>query len=255
MNKSRRKQETRRNGGEERKLKAALPASETSDPMEDVAAIMRQYSLPRRFPGSALKEAERVARMPPGKRLDIRKKFVFTCDPATARDFDDALSLERDSAGRRVLGVHIADVSHYVRPGGALDREAAKRSTSVYLVDKVVPMLPESLCDGICSLLPHQDRLAFSAFLTFDEKGRCVRRSFAKTIIRSKARFTYEQVMAVIGGKRARKELDDGAWTIKPAVKKLLRDVSRLAQQLRANRFAQGALDMEVPEVEIVLDE
>ena len=216
---------------------------------------MRQYSLPERFPRTVLKEAEKVAKLPAGRRLDLRRKFVFTCDPATARDFDDALSLEKDSEGRRVLGVHIADVSHYVRQGSALDREAAKRSTSVYLVDKVVPMLPETLCDGICSLLPHQDRLAFSAFLTFDAEGRCVKRSFAKTLIRSKARFTYEQVMAAIEGRRRKADDEDGSvWTLKPQVRRLLREVSRLAQQLRRNRFAQGALDMEVPEVEILLD-
>ena len=142
-------------------------------PQEDTAAVMKFYKLPKAFPSAVLDEAKRVARelssFEVGKsaRLDLRRKFVFTCDPVTARDYDDALSLEIDRKGNRVLGVHIADVSHFVRPGSALDREAYRRSTSVYLCDKVVPMLPEELCNGVCSLVPNEDRLAFSVFMTF----------------------------------------------------------------------------------------
>ena len=216
-------------------------------PREDTAAVMKFYKLPKAFPKAVLAEADRVAKLPPGKRLDLRKKFIFTCDPQSARDYDDALSLEVDRLGRAVLGVHIADVSHYVRPGSALDREAYHRSTSVYLCDTVVPMLPERLCNGICSLVPNEDRLAFSVFMTFDRKGEMVKREFAKSIIRSKARFTYEQVMKVISGGQAagvsRREL------------KVIRELNALAQRLRARRFAAGALDLEVPEAEVVLDE
>ena len=221
------------------------------DPREDTAAVMKFYKLPRSFPPAVLVEAKRLADPPaiPAEdlkgRLDLRKKFIFTCDPVTARDYDDALSLETDRQGNRVLGVHIADVSHYVRPGTALDREAYKRSTSVYFCDRVVPMLPEALSNGVCSLVPDEDRLAFSVFMTFDKDGEMVKRSFAKSVIRSKARFTYEQVMRIIGtGKQGRK--DFGAKTI--------RAISELAQQLRAKRFAAGALDLEVPEVEVTLD-
>jgi len=217
------------------------------NPSLDTIAVMKQYELPGEFPDAVLTEAELVADLKEGPRLDLRKKFIFTCDPATARDFDDALSLERDKAGNRVLGVHIADVSHYVRPGTALDREAYERSTSVYLVGKVVPMLPEQLSNGVCSLVPHEDRLAFSAFLTFDQSGRCVARKFAKSIIRSKARFTYEEVMDVLRGGTAGPRL-------KPAARATIRAIGELAQQLRSRRFADGALDMEVPEAEIVLD-
>ncbi len=172
------------------------------DPSLDTLAVMKQYDLPESFPRGVLDAAEHVsARLAePGKRLDLRRKFIFTCDPASARDFDDALSIETDKQGNRVLGVHIADVSHFVTPGSALDKEAYRRSTSVYLVDKVIPMLPEQLSNGVCSLVPGQDRLTFSAFLTFDAKGNCVARRFAKSVIRSKARFTYEQVMEVIAG-------------------------------------------------------
>ena len=223
-------------------------------PKEDTAAVMKFYKLPKAFPPVVLAEARRVSagmdaegELKRGGRVDLRKKFIFTCDPVTARDYDDALSLETDRKGNRILGVHIADVSHFVRPGSALDREAYKRSTSVYLCDRVVPMLPEELCNGVCSLVPNEDRLAFSVFMTFDRKGEMVKRSFAKSVIRSKARFTYEQVMHVISGgvdaKVGRREL------------KIIREISALAQQLRAIRFAAGALDLEMPEAEVLLDE
>ena len=222
-------------------------------PKEDTAAVMRFYKLPKAFPASVLAEAKDVARLSGDLegRLDLRKKFIFTCDPVTARDYDDALSLETDRKGNRILGVHIADVSHYVRPGSALDREAYKRSTSVYLCDRVVPMLPEELCNGVCSLVPGEDRLAFSVFMTFDKRGEMVKREFARSVIRSKARFTYEQVMGILSGaagasgvprKLAKREVST------------IRAIGSLAQELRARRFAAGALDLEVPEAEVTLD-
>ena len=227
------------------------------DPSLDTLAVMKQQDLPESFPRGVLDAAERVsARLAePGPRLDLRRKFIFTCDPASARDFDDALSLETDKQGNRVLGVHIADVSHFVTPGSALDKEAYRRSTSVYLVDKVVPMLPEQLSNGVCSLVPGQDRLAFSAFLTFDAKGNCVARRFAKSVIRSKARFTYEQVMEVIAGRAASPAGRAVAPRPQPTVRKTILSIHELAQQLRRNRFAAGALDMDVPEAQILIDE
>ena len=232
-------------------------------PREDTAAVMRFYKLPKAFPREVLEEARRVRN--PGresegaKRLDLRKKFIFTCDPVTARDYDDALSLETDRKGNRVLGVHIADVSHYVRPGSALDREAYRRSTSVYLCDRVIPMLPEELCNGVCSLVPNEDRLAFSVFMTFDKGGEMVKREFAKSIIRSKARFTYEQVMKIINTETQRhrgfKGLVPDSVSVSPCLcVKTISQINALAQQLRAKRFAAGALDLEVPEAEVVLD-
>ena len=221
-------------------------------PREDTSAVMRFYKLPRSFPKGAMAEARRIDGGPPPSaegRLDLRRKFVFTCDPETARDFDDALSLEKDRHGNRVLGVHIADVSHYVRPGSALDREAFRRSTSVYFCDRVVPMLPEALSNGVCSLVPGEDRYAFSVFLTFDAKGAVVRSSFAKSIIRSKARFTYEQVMAVLRGGAA-----DAAGRMRRTAERAIRAIGSLAQQMRAARFAAGALDLEIPEAEVRLD-
>ena len=221
-------------------------------PREDTAAVMKFYKLPRSFPREVLEEASRVSRLssePSGSRLDLRKKFIFTCDPVTARDYDDALSLETDRKGNRILGVHIADVSHYVRPGTALDREAYKRSTSVYLCDRVVPMLPEELCNGVCSLVPNEDRLAFSVFMTFDRNGEMVKREFAKSIIRSKARFTYEEVMAVISRDSSHSRISRASREARTIC-----EISSLAQQLRAKRFAAGALDLEVPEAEVILD-
>lgn len=218
-------------------------------PREDTAAVMKFYKLPKAFPREVLEEAAKVSGLPDdssGSRIDLRKKFIFTCDPVTARDYDDALSLETDRQGNRILGVHIADVSHYVRPGTALDREAYKRSTSVYLCDRVVPMLPEELCNGVCSLVPNEDRLAFSVFMTFDRNGEMVKREFAKSVIRSKVRLTYEQVMAVISRKPGSSANSRESRTILA--------INALAQQLRGRRFAAGALDLEVPEAEIILD-
>lgn len=227
-----------------------LPLVKGYTAKDDIKAVMKQYNLPERFPKIVQQEAHRIDRIGTAffdKRLDLRKKFIFTCDPATAKDFDDALSLETDRKGNRVLGVHIADVSHYVRPGTAIDREAYKRSTSVYLLNRVVPMLPEELSNGVCSLMPGKDRLAFSAFLTFDKAGRCIARKFAKSIIRSQMRFTYEQVMSLISGRAVNGLSKQQSRTVFA--------IHTLAQQLRIRRFAEGALDLEVPETEILLDD
>ena len=225
-------------------------------PREDTAAVMKFYKLPRNFPREVLEEASRIKDLRPetedAGRLDLRKKFIFTCDPVTARDYDDALSLETDRRGNRILGVHIADVSHYVRPGSAIDREAYRRSTSVYLCDRVVPMLPEALCNGVCSLVPGEDRLAFSVFMTFDKNGEMTKREFAKSVIRSKARFTYEEVMKIISGDSRSSSHSRISRTSREY--RTIREISALAQQLRSKRFAAGALDLEVPEAEVILD-
>ena len=227
--------------------------------MEDTASVMKFYRLAKGFPKAALADARKCAseslvkkEAGSGKRLDLRRKFVFTCDPQTARDYDDALSIEKDRRGNCVRGVHIADVSHYVKPGSALDKEAYRRSTSVYLCDRVVPMLPESLCNGVCSLLPGVDRLAFSVFMTFDGAGRMLSRSFAKSVIRSKARFTYEQVMAIISA--GRRSAAKGSRGLKRSEIDAVLSIAALSRALRKRRFAAGALDIEVPEAEVVLD-
>ena len=227
-------------------------------PREDTAAVMKFYKLPKCFPPSVMAEARRIpsvvdaeAELRRGGRRDLRREFVFTCDPQSARDYDDALSLSKDRRGNLVLGVHIADVSHYVKPGSAIDREAYRRSTSVYLCDRVVPMLPESLSNGVCSLVPGEDRLAFSVFLTFDKSGEVVKREFAKSVIRSKARYTYEQVMNIISGGDGK----CGGARVGKRELRTIREISALAQRLRAKRFASGALDIEIPEAEVILDD
>lgn len=221
-------------------------------PSLDTLVVMKQFDLPEAFPDAVIDEAEQVSRrlQRPGKRLDLRDRYIFTIDPATARDFDDAISLEHDDKGRRVLGVHIADVSHFVRPGTELDNEASERGTSVYLVDRVIPMLPEQLSNGVCSLRPDEDRLTFSVFMTFDEKGNMVASSFAKSRIRSKLRLNYEQAYAAL----LDKPVPEGDDPVPQEAAKLIKECWQLADQLRKRRFADGALDLEVPEVEVILD-
>jgi len=230
-------------------------------PSLDTEVVARQHDLPREFPPAVVKQAEQVsARLAkPGKREDLRETFVFTIDPEKARDFDDALSLAQDEKGNRVLGVHIADVSHFVQPDTPLDREAFERATSVYLVDKVIPMLPEQLSNGVCSLRPGEDRLCLSAFLTFDKEGKRIASRFAKTIIRSSLRLTYEEAMTIIKGEPTSRQADEptGRNADTPTRQKIyatLAAVLKLAMQLRAARFKAGALDLEVPEVEILMD-
>ena len=217
-------------------------------PSLDTTVVMRQYDLSMEFPAEVIQEAEAVAtRMQrPGPREDLSGTYIITIDPLKARDFDDAISLTFDAQGRRVLGVHIADVSHFVRPGGALDTEAYERGNSVYLVDKVIPMLPEQLSNGVCSLCPNEDRLTFSAFLTFDTTGRPVARRFARTRIHSRQRLTYEQAMAIMSDRQP-----EGLDAVPPQTRALLTDVRALARQLREGRFAKAALDLEVPECEV----
>ncbi|MBQ9727804.1 MAG: VacB/RNase II family 3'-5' exoribonuclease [Kiritimatiellae bacterium] len=236
------------------------------NPSLDTVAVERALALPTAFPDAVLEEAQRVSSLlhKPGPREDLRAETVVTIDPAAAKDFDDALSLSVDGKGRRVLGVHIADVSHFVRPGSALDAEARRRGTSVYLADHVLPMLPEQLSNGVCSLVPGEDRLAFSAFVTFDAAGAPVARRFAKTVIRSSRRLTYAEALAML----ARPADGSGAQGRKPAsrpakprargaaddrIRALVCNLRELAAQLRRNRFDRYSLDLEAPETEIRL--
>jgi ribonuclease R len=222
------------------------------NPSLDTLAIMRQYELPESFPVAVMHEAGvSAARLDqPGKREDLRGKFIFTVDPATAKDFDDALSLERDAEGRRVLGVHIADVCHFVTKGNALDREAVERGNSVYLPDKVIPMLPEELSNGLCSLKPDQDRLAFSAFMTFDDAGNVVQSRFSRTIIRSRLRLTYEQALEVL---QTPAGMACKVPNFPPEARNLVNEVCALAMQLRGRRMTQWALDIDMPENQVVI--
>lgn len=233
-------------------------------PSTDTISIIRQYQLPREFSSLAVREAENVSCNAdnPGPRMDLRDRYILTIDPVAARDFDDALSLEPSSDGTAILGIHIADVAHFVPQGGSIDREAAERGNSVYLVDRVIPMLPEQLSNGICSLIPDKDRLAFSVFLEIDAAGHVVSSSFSKSIIRSRKRLTYEEVLPIL--KTCTKIDSSVAQPSQPPegcakeppdeTADLLCRLHALAQRLRRRRFARYALDLDVPECEVLLD-
>lgn len=221
-------------------------------PSVDTTAVIRHYGLPGRFSEAAMREAESASAWAdaPGPRLDLRDRWVITIDPARAKDYDDALSLETDTQGRSVLGVHIADVSHFLRPGSALDETARERGTSVYLPDAVIPMLPEPLSNGICSLKPDEDRLTLSVFLTVEGHGKVVGTRFARSVIRSRRRLTYERVMAVLDGSMAA-----GDEPLPDEVVSVIQALSGRAQELRKRRFARHALDLDLPECELTLNE
>ncbi len=212
-------------------------------PGVDILSIIRKYHLPVEFPKAVLEEASAIPEtitLIEG-REDLRQQFIVTIDPDDARDFDDAIQVEEVKGGWQ-LGVHIADVSAYVRPGSALDREAQRRGNSVYLPDRVIPMLPERLSNLVCSLNPHVDRLTHSVFLQFDRNGRVRQTRFARTVIRSAHRLTYKQAFAILKSS-ARDELSERlhrAW--------------KLAALLRRKRFEHGSLDLDMPEVKVVVD-
>jgi ribonuclease R len=212
-------------------------------PGVDILSIIRKYHLPLEFPKAILEEASAISEtvtLTDG-REDLRQQFIVTIDPDDARDFDDAIQVEEIKSGWQ-LGVHIADVSAYVRPGSALDREAQRRGNSVYLPDRVIPMLPERLSNGVCSLNPHVDRLTHSVFLQFDRNGRVRQTRFARTVIRSAHRLTYKQAFAILKSS-ARDELSERLHT-----------AWKLAALLRKKRFQHGSLDLDMPEVKVVVD-
>jgi ribonuclease R len=214
-------------------------------PGVDILSIIRKYDLPVAFPDAVLKEAEEIPLQLSDRELrpreDLRNAPVFTIDPDDARDFDDAIHVV-ESDGGWMVGIHIADVSHYVKPGSALDREALRRGNSVYLPDRVLPMLPERLSNGVCSLRPAEDHLTKSVFVEVDRTGRIRGHRFAATVIRSLARLTYRQAFAILQGKSS------------DPVETHIHRAWQLAAILRKRRFNQGALELDMPEVRVKLD-
>ncbi len=212
----------------------------------EIHSIMAEFGLPFRFPEVVEREARNIDEgLTPSeikKRRDFRHATTFTIDPEDAKDFDDALSVETLPNGNYLIGVHIADVTHYVKPGTALDQEAYDRATSVYLVDRTIPMLPERLSNELCSLRPHEDKLTFSAVFELDRQARIVNEWFGRTIIHSNHRFTYEQAQEI---------LDSGKGLFADELR-LLND---LAKKLRKERFARGAVNFETTEVKFKLDD
>jgi ribonuclease R len=213
----------------------------------DMLAVIRQYDLPLRFPRNVLQEVKQfgttVSESDCKGREDCRRHPVITIDPADARDFDDAFYLEKANRGKWKLWVHIADVSHYVKSGSALDKEAAKRGNSTYLVDRVIPMLPEALSNELCSLKPKVDRLTKCVEFLISADGKILKTRFHQAVIHSQRRYSYEEAFEVIKG-RANDSIDH-----------MLKDANGLAQKIRSRRFAAGSLELDFPETKIRLDD
>jgi ribonuclease R len=213
----------------------------------DMLSVLRQYDLPLHFPKLALNEARAIGSvvLPQDTvgRVDCRRHQVVTIDPDDAKDFDDAICLERVSAEQWRLWVHIADVSHYVKPGSALDVEARKRGNSTYLVDRVIPMLPEALSNELCSLKPNVDRLTKCVEFLVSNEGRVLSTKFYSAVIHSQRRYTYGEVLAVLQRQPA------------GPIEEMLRDAHELAQRIRKLRFQAGSLALDFPEMKIRLDE
>lgn len=222
-----------------------------NDPAADLKFLLRKYSIPESFPMDAEREAASFGDDVPLSAWQGRRTFfdipVFTIDGADAKDFDDAVSLEERADGGWRLGVHIADVSHYVKEGTALDLEARRRSTSVYLSGAVVPMLPFPLSDNLCSLRPHVPRLTLTCLMDLNPEGEVVRHEIFESAIRSVRRFTYEEVEALLKGETA---LD-----VSPPVQSAVARMGHLARRLRERRFSRGSLDFDFPEPDIVVDD
>ncbi len=226
------------------------PAGQTET---EIKAIMRKNGLVEDFPADVLAEAEAIpTTIPPeeiARRLDLREMRIVTIDGADAKDLDDAISVELLDNGYTRLGVHIADVTHYVREGSPLNREALERGTSVYLVDRVIPMLPRKLSNGVCSLNPNEDKLTLSVFMEIDPDGRVIRHSIHESVIRTTARMTYTDVSKIL-------LTNDPELSTKYA--ELLVDfklMEQLALKLRSLRMKRGALDFDFPEAKVKLNE
>lgn len=219
---------------------------DTGDKDAEMHAILAEYELPHRFPEKVDKAAEKIPLEIPKneykRRRDFRKITTFTIDPADAKDFDDALSLQKLDNGNWEVGVHIADVTHYVTPNTLIEEEAKDRATSVYLVDRVVPMLPERLSNGVCSLRPNEDKLCFSAVFEMNEQAGVVKEWFGKTVIHSDRRFTYEE---------AQKTIETGEGELSSEVLKL----NELAIKLRDERFKKGSIAFDRIEIKFNIDE
>ncbi|MFH1196100.1 MAG: ribonuclease R [bacterium] len=212
----------------------------------EISAIAREMNLSYKFPAGVLKEAEKISTDIPAeeinRRLDLRNELIFTIDPDTAKDFDDAVSINKMSDGNFEIGIHIADVSHFVRPQTKIYEEALKRGTSVYFVGSVIPMLPEALSNKICSLVPNEDRLTFSVIVKMNPDGKLLSYEIKKSVINSKRRFTYKEVQEILD--KAEGELYEQ-----------ITQLNKIAHALRKNRMKKGSINFITPEVEFKLDD
>ena len=212
----------------------------------EMHAILAEFGLPYKYPEHIVKAAQKIeagiTAEEIARREDYRDVTTFTIDPADAKDFDDALSIRKLKNGNWEAGVHIADVSHYVQPNTSIDEEAYKRATSIYLVDRTIPMLPEKLCNELCSLRQDEDKLCYSTIFEMDEEANVVNKRIVKTVIRSNRRFNYEEAQQII-------ETGEGDFN------KEILALDRLAKKLRARRFENGAIAFERAEVKFILDD
>ena len=228
----------------------------------EIHAILHDYGLPYEFPKEIEKAADQIKVSIDSKEIKKRKDFrstlTFTIDPISAKDFDDALSFKILNNGLYEVGIHIADVSHYVHPNTLLDKEAYDRATSVYLVDRVVPMLPEVLSNGLCSLRPQEDKLTFSAVFNLNEEGEVTNEWYGKTIINSDLRFSYEEVQYMIENNISsvdkKTSLSGKEYTVNPSVFNAITTLNKQAKKLRLKRINNGAISFDRVEVNFRLD-
>ncbi|NLX13882.1 MAG: RNB domain-containing ribonuclease, partial [Phycisphaerales bacterium] len=221
------------------------------DPEIDTLSIIRQYHLPEEFPEKVLEDARRAVReydvdTELRQREDLRELMVVTIDPDDARDFDDAISVRRIGKNRFELGVHIADVAAFVTEDSPLDTEARQRGNSVYLPRRVIPMLPEVLSNGLCSLQEDQPRLAKSVFIEYDRQGRRMGKRYANSFIQSRKRLTYGQATAILEGKKK---------NCSPEVATLVEDMDRLARLIQRRRLDAGMVVLDLPDIELIFDD
>lgn len=218
------------------------------EPGVDISSVVKGFGLPLKFDKQIEQEASKIqldgVENLLKDRLDLRQWITITIDPEDAKDFDDAVSLTKLENGNYQLGVHIADVSHFVQQGSRIDQEGLERGTSIYLVDRVIPMLPEHLSNGLCSLQPDRQRLTFSCIMELTPQGQVVNYHLQPSIITNKRRFNYEEVQGIIDDKNSADEYS-----------KLLKEMHSLSRNLRKNRFAKGSIDFDTPEVRFKLDE
>ena len=219
----------------------------------EMHAILAEYALPYKFESEVANAADQISEEITAEdlkgRRDFRQTLTFTIDPADAKDFDDALSFKLLENGNYEIGVHIADVTHYVKPGSVVDKEAQERGTSVYLVDRTVPMLPEKLCNKLCSLRPQEEKLTFSAVFEMTPLGRIVGQWFGKTVIYSDYRFAYEEAQEIIDNPKAAHE------GVPVEIVSAVLTLHGLATKLRKKRFAAGAISFDRPEMKVEVDE
>lgn len=212
----------------------------------EMHAILAEFGLPYKYPVNVEKAADKIPDDITPEEISLREDFrgvtTFTIDPKDAKDFDDALSIRKLPDGNWEVGVHIADVTHYVTPNSIIDREAKQRATSIYLVDRTIPMLPERLCNGICSLRPNEEKLSFSCVFELDDEAKVLRSRICRTVIESDRRFTYEE---------AQERIETGQGDFAEEI----RTLDRLAKNLRMRRFENGSVDFDREEVRFDIDE